>query len=604
MQLMQPGSLPEGARRRLNDALSSLRAISSTPEMFGALGDAGSDDRGALQDALSQARAVVLSQGATYRIDAALAIESGTILRGNAGAALVPGVARTLMVDIGGAEPTAWSSLVADAEAGATSFQLASNPGFALGDWVELRSSALIEGANSQGGKVSRLRRVTAVTGTSPVTLYIHKPLPEAYRAADSAVAGKATVVENVLIEDLQLNTENFTTLIGFGIRLNYVADVQIVRPRIFGSKTPGGDDAASYSAIKIMNSVGVTVHDPELRHIGWYGVEVVNAAEDVQIFGGRIEDARHAVSVNWTDGYGEPVDVLVSGVAAVRTTLSGFDTHDMGKNVRFIDCVSDGAGDDGFQFRNIGSTAIGCVGRNSARDGFGGETSATFTRLIGCAAINNQRVGYRFLGPVSMTDCDGSDHTGPISGYGGVELGAGGEIRGGRFTGNGNQVIRMNADAALRVEGIYAPADVVQTACFRAFTTLGGRYNQVVITDSNLVGYADNSLFSRNQSARGAGDLPPITSGNQLKAYASGAESQGQVALVAGSATVSTTAARKKTGINFAEDILSSIILIRVAAGGTVGDLYVESVSDGVNFTIKSTSNLDTSTVQWRVSV
>jgi len=65
-----------------------------------------------------------------------------------------------------------------------------------------------------------------------------------------------------------------------------------------------------------------------------------------------------------------------------------------------------------------------------------------------------------------------------------------------------------------------------------------------------------------------------------------------GSVALVTGTATVSTTFA--KTG--------SIIRLSRQAAGGTLGHLSVGTITDSTSFVINSSSATDTSTIFWEI--
>jgi hypothetical protein len=78
----------------------------------------------------------------------------------------------------------------------------------------------------------------------------------------------------------------------------------------------------------------------------------------------------------------------------------------------------------------------------------------------------------------------------------------------------------------------------------------------------------------------------------NLLGAPTGSAGIAGTATLVAGTVTVSTTAVTA-----------SSIILIsRNAAGGTVGDLRLGTITAGVSFVINSASGTDTSTVNWLI--
>jgi hypothetical protein len=60
----------------------------------------------------------------------------------------------------------------------------------------------------------------------------------------------------------------------------------------------------------------------------------------------------------------------------------------------------------------------------------------------------------------------------------------------------------------------------------------------------------------------------------------------------------------KRQTGANWTEDVISRVDLRRVSPGGTVGDLYVESVTNATSFVIRSTNPADTSKVQWTVEL
>jgi hypothetical protein len=566
----------------------------------GAAGDGATDDRAALNAFIARGGHVEFP-AADYKLGDSIFVPSETRLRMSPGARLMPADANVSMIIVAGAAPASWVALTSNIAAGAKSFTHSSSA-YAVGQWVELRSDALVtSGPNSTASKIACVRKIVKKAGTGPYTYSLNKAVLDAYTTADNAEIGVPTMVENVVLENVTLNDENYTTPIGFGIYLTYCAHVRIINPTVIGSKAKTGADVSSYDAIKITaGCFDVTVENPTLKHIGWYGVSISNC-EQVRVFGGSAEDTRHAVSCVWT-AYGQPSDVLVRGMTSSSSTLSGFDTHDTGRDIVFDACVSVGAGDDGFQFRTSGVRAIGCAAIASAVDGFSDGPGASDHVLVGCKADRNGRVGYNFAGRAELTSCDATRHAGPQSGHAAIQLQSGGVVRGGRFTGNVGGVLRIYA-APLLVEGIHAPYDPAQTTLATAVTGLGGRYNAVRLRDNFLPGYG-TALFSRQQAARPAGDLPPITSGNLVTDGGAGAEWSGEATLVAGTATVSTTAVKRLTATNWVEDQISRIDLRRVAPGGTVGALYVESVTNGASFVIRSTSAADTSKVRWTVEL
>jgi hypothetical protein len=566
----------------------------------GATGDGVTDDEPAL-NAFIAGGGHVHFPAADYKIGGTLFVPSDTRIDFAKGARLLPITAQETMIIVAGAPPTAWVALTSDLAAGAKTWTHTSDA-YAVGQWVEFRSNALdTSGPNTAiFSKIACVRKIVKKTGVGPYVYSLNKPVLDSFNVADAAEVGLPTMVENVVLENVTINDENFAVLIGFGIYLRYCAHITIINPTIYGSKQKTAADLAAIDGIKInFGCFDVTVENPQMKHIGWYGITL--AGEQIRVSGGCMEDMRHAVSVVFTP-YGTPTDIIVDGMTANNTTLSGFDTHDTGRDVVFSNCIAHGSGDDGFQTRTNGVRFIGCTANNSAIDGFSDHTGAGGTVLIGCKSNGNGRIGYNFTGPAQLIGCEGHNHNGPQSGAAGVQLQSGGLMHGGRFT-NNNNVFRIY-DAPLLVESVCAPYSATQSVFASAISGLGGRYNRVTFRNNEIPDYPVNSVFARQISARPAGDLPPTTSGNRLTTDAAGAEQRGEVTLVAGTATVATSAVKRQTGANWTEDVISKVELRRVSPGGGVGNLYVESVTNGVSFVIRSTSATDTSKVGWTVEL
>ena len=586
----------------------ALRAVAQIRDggsviVNGAVADGVTDDRAKLNAFIAEGGHVHFSR-ADYRLSGPLVVPSNTRIDMARGARLMPGAGAPLMVQVRGSAPTSWVALTSNLNQGMKAFTHTSS-GFSVGQWLEFRSNAPIPGPNTAGGTIACVRKIVKKSGSGPFTYTLNKAAMSGYLVADAATCGVATMVENVTIEGLTINSEDYSALIGFGLYLEYCANVRIINPTIIGSKERAGADIVSPDAIKINHGVfDVEIFGADLRHIGWYGISIVGSAEQVRIYGGKAEDARHAVSVVNSSPYGEPIDVLVDGMVANNSTLSAFDTHDTGRDIVFNNCVSIGAGDCGFQLRTPGARVVGGLARGSAQDGFKIVAGATDCVLRSCRAESNGRIGYNLGEHARMIDCDASDHTGPVSGWCAVQIGKGAELRGGLYRRNSTSVIRITSNDPVTIDGLIAPADAAQTVFITAKTTLGGRYNRVSVKNCLLGGYANNSLFLREQATRPAGDLPPVTSGNRVTDGGAGAEWRGEATLVAGTATVATTAVRRMTATNWTEDAISRIDLRRIAPGGTVGNLYVESVTNGASFVIKSSSATDTSKVQWSVEL
>ncbi len=97
----------------------------------------------------------------------------------------------------------------------ASLIETATDPGWVVGDWLEIRSNKSITSTpNYCSDMVGDLHKIAQKLGTGPYYWVFNEPLCDDFLLADSAVAGKATVLENIVIERAQFNDEDFTNLI------------------------------------------------------------------------------------------------------------------------------------------------------------------------------------------------------------------------------------------------------------------------------------------------------------------------------------------------------------------------------------------------------
>jgi len=538
-------------------------------------------------------------------------VQNGTWLSFDADARLVPfnSTAPTYCIRAEGEAPTLWFALSANTIEGTITFQLASLPaGWAVGDWVEMRDDTVITGCpNARNAKQACLRQIEAITGPGPVTITVHKPLPYSFTTAANASVGKPTMVENIIIERPTLNDEEFgNNLIKFPIYLKYVANAKIIEPVAFGSKQPYAADIVAGDYIKLNNCIDIDIYDPRMTHGGYYGVSIINMCEDIRIDQGVMTDVRHAVSVVWgaVDDYGQPINVATYGMRSFATSLSGYDTHDVGREITFSYCMSEGSADDGFQIRTTNVILDHCEALGAAIDGFSQESGATGIEAIGCVARDNGRFGvnWRYDGGVwiggriiNSGTINNRSGVIPISGGSGMWTAGGYVGSGTRFSQN-TECIRVTTGNDMLIDGVVAPADAKQTYFLRANTGLN--LGNVRVKNSRIPGYA-NQLWS---SLSGLQSVSPQSSGNATTETAT--DRQGYATLVAGSVTIANTAYRNYAGGSGGlEPQRSKITLTRTTNGGTLGALYVQPGTDGVGFDIKSSSALDTSTVRWEMS-
>ena len=338
-----------------------------------------------------------------YGVSGAILVkQNNTHISFDAGARLVPnGFDPTTgqVLNVTGTAPAGWTALSANASQGDNTITTATDPGWAVGDHLEIRSEAVITGCpNVYLNKCAVGRRISAKTGSGPVVWTLDVALPYSFNVADTAVAGKCTMIENVVIDGAVFNDENFgTNIFSFPIYLRYVYNITIINPEGYGTKVPYGPDYPTGDFIKMFNCRKVTIVNPRMRHGAYYGLSIFGWTEDVRSTGGNMEDVRHAVSVVWQatgNDYGQPINVHVSGMTAWNTTLSSFDTHDTGRDIVFELCSAYAAGDDGFQARTTNVRYTDCRAEYSYNDGFSQAAGASGLMAENCVSVNNGRIG------------------------------------------------------------------------------------------------------------------------------------------------------------------------------------------------------------------
>jgi hypothetical protein len=147
-----------------------------------------------------------------------------------------------------------------------------------------------------------------------------------------------------------------------------------------------------------------------------------------------------------------------------------------------------------------------------------------------------------------------------------------------------------------LLVTGCTIPFSATQTSVIG--TPVGVDLGLATLRDNELTGYG---LFMFQNSGT-ITNVSPVTSGNQIAT--TGALRKGRATLVAGTVTVANTAVRNKAAAAFGEAILSTIRVRRVTPGGTIGALSVGSITNLTSFTIVSSNALDTSIVEWDMTL
>lgn len=527
-------------------------------------------------------------------------------------AVILPDVSNTEIFMLRGNFPADYTSLTADSFMGDVAISVASTAGLQAGDWIYIRSKAVLAGINTFGNLTAEIRRIEKIVGK---TITINQSLQYDFKVADRSDVGKiGAFVENVEIHGLRIGQYGFKTKFWRGIAMNFCMNVRIFDACFIGSRDVGGADMEGAGAVVIRNSVDVVVDRLRANEIGWYGVSLTGACQHIKIKDGLFEKCRHATSVVWQDtdaDYGEPHEILISDCVSTNSTLSGFDAHDTGRGITYVNCAAFDSGDNGFQIRNDGPTRlINCTAIRSQNDGVKissligeDEDKVKQIRTViidGGQYSDNRRYGINSTADmcrITNADFEGNANSAIIA--------VGTVVANCTFNRNGgnNGAITYGHSSALPVTDFTITASrfyydaqrqpyIVQA---RAVYDERERLRHLRMTHNLFSGYAAVALVYSITT----GSVPhPAMDDNHFDTdYAS---HRGLTILKSGAATVNSSYVYVSNNGTY-RATNPKIKLTVTAPGGTGGALYIERVAAG-SFTIRSTSNTDASTVLWEI--
>lgn len=530
-------------------------------------------------------------------VSSAIDIGPGVSFIGD-GSVISPLAAGMTILRVSGTAPVSFSLLTTDSLAGSTEIQTTLS--LASGDWVELRSETVLPAPNDQGVKCGQIVQIEQVLGGN--RFKVSRFLEYDFLVSATASCGVVGMRENITIENLVINPQDYSVLMSIPVWIKYAANVRIKNLVIRGTKVKGGADVLAASGLKINSCINVTIDTITLEHIGWYGIELLGSSQNIKVKNLIGFDCRHSFSINWSEAYGEPCDVLVEDSFSNASTLTGFDTHDRGKRVIFRRCVSSGSiADSGFQLRASGTEAHECTAVENFYDGYTGRGGAAGAKLFNCTSIKSKRTAYNFpeFG-ANLYECSAFD-----SGVSGAAM-KGGLIRGGKWERNNFAFDCGTSDTSspqttLIIEDVEAPFSASQPRLMYFRGAQNRRPEIVTLRGSKVFGYGRNITIA-DGGAYDATSPSPVSYGNKLLEHTAAAPTSGIATLVAGTLNVLTAAALSAPFSGTALAANSKIRLTLVAPGGTVGAAYISAVATGSGFIIKSTSATDTSTYKWEL--
>ncbi len=567
------GSAPVAAAKLLVDGETIFKGPQIDVRAYGAVGDGTTNDRTAIQAAVTAATA---RGGATvyfpktsgdYRVDSSISVGSNTRLLFEPGARInftqAPAAAKLFTV-----HGTLGSSttLTADAAVEAVTVTVADTTAFAVNDLVVVTSSATFAGF-----PVGEYHYVKSKT---PTTLTLQDGLFDGYLTADTARIYKINAARNVVFENATIVGRG-TGFSQYGIELIYADTVAIK-----GLNSQDMEDRT----LQILASVnvlidGATIVRSNQDGLG-YGVAIA-ASQWLRITNSYFADDRHAVSSGGSLAYFGPTRFLtVTNNQIYGAIDAGLDAHHATEYLNYsgntITNASGNANADGIIVQGAHAVLNDNVIRGAFRHGIAiqpfNNRPGTFTiagNMIHSPGGTGIAVSAPAAGPIANLSIAGNTITGP--GAHGILVQtyeAGAVIDQFSITGN--------AIASAGQSGIYISAELASMAngTITGNTVRNSAEQNIYLVALNAqtldsISLSGNALANGNFGIRGVtvgtGVISNVTAiGNTY----SGAGTK--IALPAGNAIIHTNADKLGIGTTAAADKLDVQGDIRVGTGTT----------------------------------
>lgn len=393
-----------------------VRQIGSNPLDYGAVGDGVSNEKTAVQSAITNASCTVDLLGKVFRCDSALSALLG-IVGGNAESITIENgtldfsncTANEYLV----ASDTSTSRygspvyLLANVSANAEYFTITDTSGLAAGDWIYLQSDAMFNGGSDAKGELLQIAAIAGGTG-----VYTVQRLIDGYTTATNARIRKVDFSnsKNVTLRNLRIICADNASGNGDAVYVESCKDVTLENVRVFSPKGAG---------FRIEACVNVTA-----RGCAVYGINNNRVGSGFEI-GARCRDVRMS-------------DCLASGLDT-GIDIGAVDSDDgVTIQVNVHNCTVDACLTNGVILR--GNSAYCSVGGN-------GYPSASFAgSYFSDSGYENRRVGFTD----ARTDGHGFEATGGT--YGDGVIGRGGE--------NGNGVSGYAGGTITSGAGVLGVAD------------------------------------------------------------------------------------------------------------------------------------------------
>lgn len=492
--------------------------------------------------------------------------------------------------------PTTWVNLSADRLKGSASITVTDGSSFNVGDEVIIKSNKRIDNCpNSYDAKIGQQctiwRKETNV-------LHLDTCLRYDYLVSDTAQIGKIiNPKKNIIIENFRYGEDGRTIRGGNAVSLNYVDGFKIIGTQIRNMRLDDNLDNSAKNGIGITGGRNGIISETILNRVGWYGITYQGCAENLIIEKLTSHWARHHISANWANVDHQPMDITVRDATGTFSTLSGFDTHDVGLNTLYERVISTGSqADCGFQNRCNSIKYKYCEAYNNYFDGFVGRGLINKGYFDYCIANNNLRTGINYGSTgADLHECITNDN-----GSAGRDLSSG--VNFGGESKNNYYAVTADYSATdtndLIIENLDMPYSTNQVIGVQFITNNFG--HKFYFRNNNCVGYGD-FLFSI-PTGQQALYYPRTNGRNKLREHTTGGETFGVVPFAsAGNLTVNTTSIRRlwSTATGTRGRHVSEIKLTVIEASVPVS-VSSRIITGGTSFQITAS---DACTVRWEIT-
>lgn len=403
---------------------------SVSPLMFGAKGDATTNDFAAWQAAINAAAAsyantalppirIIDGNGLKYYMGTSSSAISGlsittndiTIRNARFDFSGWTG-ANQGFINCSGVQATG-VSLTSALAAGNATVSMASTSGYSANSLVFLSSGAVWDNSLSTPATIGQYGRVSAINNSATLTLFDNVLMSFSPSDPTPAVISLVTPITNVLFERLTLIGNNVNGSRNAGIWINLADHVRVNECNF--EKI----DYVSCAFVRCYKCSARDSHVFQADYVGYaYGFGVWQGCYHTTIEGCTGEDCRHTVTIG--DFYGINLFTTVTGCHAISSKDAGFDSHSTSmyttfsnnkvemSSVRFASSNHDGMIVEGLHAVFEGNTVIGPQGNGIA------HTPQNTLNLTSSCVITGNKIVLSALGyanPSNSVSSSASSH-------------------------------------------------------------------------------------------------------------------------------------------------------------------------------------------------